>query len=237
MPLSPPAHAAAFPRRIGGILGEVMNLRRMRAFSLVASLAGVLSLSTSSALAEGGKGDAKKKEEVAAGSSKYREACSQGNSKYAARDFPGAIEAYRKAIELEPKNPMAHYLLGEAQLAAGSFTEADAAWNRAALESSDKDAALRAKILFVLADLRERQKKWDDAKAAWQVYLDWAAKYPNAGAFAATAQSRQQVIDAMVKQDKAYEVVRQRIADTKAGNVFTDLNKSAPAATPPASGK
>jgi tetratricopeptide (TPR) repeat protein len=223
----------------GGILVEVMNLRRLRVLSLVASLAGALSLAASSASAEGGKGDAKHKDEAAAaGSSKYREACSQGNSKYAARDFPGAIEAYRKAIELEPKNPMAHYLLGEAQLAAGSFTEADAAWNRAALESSDKDAALRAKILFVLADLRERQKKWDDAKAAWQVYLDWAAKYPNAGAFAASGQSRQQVIDAMVKQDKAYEVVRQRIADTKGGNVFTDLNKSAPpAAAPPASGK
>jgi hypothetical protein len=40
--------------------------------------------------------------------------------------------------------------------------------------------------------------------------------------------SRQQVIDAMQKQDKAYAVVRQRIADTKAGGVFTDLSKSPP---------
>jgi tetratricopeptide (TPR) repeat protein len=168
----------------------------------------------------------------AAGSPKYKEACSRGNTKYAARDFPGAIEAYQAAIELEPKNPFAHYLLGEAQLAAGSLTEADAAWNRAALESGEADPALRAKILFVLADLRERQKKWDDARAAWQVYLDWAAKYPAASAFPTSGKSRQQVIDAMLKQDKAYEVVRQRIADTKNGNVFTDLSKS-----PPASGK
>jgi tetratricopeptide (TPR) repeat protein len=146
-----------------------------------------------------------------------------------ARDFAGAIEAYQAAIQLEPKNPLAFYLLGEAQLAAGSLTEADAAWNRAALESGERDPALRAKILFVLADLRERQKKWDDARAAWQVYLDWAAKFPNASAFPTSGQSRQRVIDAMLKQDKAYEVVRQRIADTKNGNVFTDLSKSPPA--------
>jgi hypothetical protein len=80
-----------------------------------------------------------------------------------------------------------------------------------------------------LADLRERQKKWDDARAAWQVYLDWAAKFPAAGAFPTSGQSRQRVIDAMLKQDKAYEVVRQRIADTKNGNTFTDLSKSPPA--------
>jgi tetratricopeptide (TPR) repeat protein len=206
----------------------------MRALPLVISLAFALPLSPAAALGQGAKGDAKKKASdtaaASSSSSKYKEACSQGNGKYAARDFPGAIEAYRKAIELEPRNPLAHYLLGEAQLAAGSFVEADAAWNRAALESSDKDAALRAKILFVLADLRERQKKWDDARAAWQVYIDWAAKYPNAGAFPPSGQSRQQVIDAMLKQDKAYEVVRQRIADTKSGTVFTDLSKSPPAA-------
>jgi tetratricopeptide (TPR) repeat protein len=205
------------------------TLRRARGL-LFAALLGLVALPAGIAHAEG-KGDAKKKgDDAASASPKYKEALSQGNAKYVARDFSGAIDAYRTAIELDPKNPLAHYFLGEAQLAAGSLTEADAAWNRAALESSDRDPALRAKILFVLADLRERQKKWEDAKAAWQVYLDWAAKYPAAGAFPASGQSRQQVIDAMLKQDKAYEVVRQRIADSKNGNVFTDLSKSAPPA-------
>jgi tetratricopeptide (TPR) repeat protein len=165
---------------------------------------------------------------AAPASPKYKEACANGTSKYVAHDYAGAIEAYKAAVALDPKNPLAHYLLGEAQLAAGSLTEADAAWNRAALESGDADPALRAKILFVLADLRERQKKWDDARAAWQVYLDWAAKFPSANAFPTSGQSRQRVIDAMLKQDKAYEVVRQRIADTKNGGVFTDLSKSPP---------
>ncbi len=163
------------------------------------------------------------------GAGAYKDACAAGDAKYAARDFPGAIEAYQKAIERDPKNPLGYYLIGEAQLAAGNLTEAEAAWNRASLEATEKQPALRAKVLFVLADLKERQKKWDDAKAAWQVYLDWANRFTNAGAFPGSAQSRQQAIDAAQKLDKAYAVVRQRIADTKTGNVFTDLSKPAPA--------
>ncbi len=113
--------------------------------------------------------------------------CADGSTKYAARDFAGAVASFQKAIEVDPKNPLGHYFLGEAQLAAGNMTEAEAAWNRASLEASEKDPALRAKILFVLADLKERQHKWDDARAAWQVYLDWVAKYREARATPAAA--------------------------------------------------
>jgi tetratricopeptide (TPR) repeat protein len=159
---------------------------------------------------------------------KYKEACKDGNSKYAARDFAGAIAAYQKAIEIDPNAGIGHYYLGEAQLAAGNLVEAEAAWNRASL-ATDKDPTLRARVLFVLADLKERQKKWDDARAAWQVYIDWATKYPNAGAFPGSGQSRQQAIDSMKKQDAAYAIVRQRIEETKAGNVFSDPSKQPPA--------
>ncbi len=195
-----------------------------------------------SALAEGSKAGSKKKGDDAAASAsassaqpknapskEYLKLCEAGNAKYAGRDFAGAIDQYRKAIELTPKHALAFFLMGEAQLAAGNLTEADAAWNRAALESSDQDPSLRAKVLFVTADLRERQKRWDDAKAAWQVYLDWATKYPNANTFPGSAQSRLQVIDTMLKQDKAYDVVRERINSTKNGGVFTDLSKAPPA--------
>ncbi len=158
----------------------------------------------------------------------YLSACAGGNGKYAARDFAGAIEQYRKAIEMSPNQPLAHYLLGEAQLAAGNLSEAENVWTRASLLAGDRDAALRARILFVLADLKERQKKWEEAKSAWRVYLDWVNRFPNANGFPASALSRQQVIDTMLKQDKAYDLVRQRIADTKDGGVFTDLSKSPP---------
>jgi tetratricopeptide (TPR) repeat protein len=166
--------------------------------------------------------------ETTGGVARFRNACRDGNAHYAARDFVGAIAAYQKAIEIDPNNALGHYFLGEAQLAGGNLVEAEAAWNRASLAASAKEAPLRTRVLFVLADLKERQKKWDEAKAAWQVYIDWAARFPEAGAFPASALSRQQVIDAMQKQDKAYAVVRQRIADTKAGGVFTDLSKSPP---------
>jgi tetratricopeptide (TPR) repeat protein len=180
-------------------------------------------------LAWGEGGHKGKKDDAAAG---YATAVAQGNAKYAARDFDGAIAQYKKAIELSPHQGMGHYLLGEAEEAAGNLTEAEASWNRAALETGDKDAdqvRLKAKILFVTADLRERQKKWEDAKAAWQAYLDFAAKYPDAGAHTSSAQSRQQVMDTVIKQDKVDEVVRQRIAASADGGVLSDPSKTPPA--------
>jgi tetratricopeptide (TPR) repeat protein len=205
-------------------------MMRSRLARLVPALVLVpaLGLFASPAMGDGKKKASAESAESSGGGAKYREACKDGNTKYAARDFVAAIAAYQKAIELDPNNALGHYFLGEAQLASGNLIEAEAAWNRASLAATDKEAALRARVLFVLADLKERQKKWDEAKAAWQVYLDWATKFPNAGAFPGSAQSRQQVIDAMQKQDKAVAVVRQRIADTKAGGVFTDLSKPAP---------
>jgi tetratricopeptide (TPR) repeat protein len=209
------------------------HLARVCAYALT----GALVVASAQALADGATAPApaKKSATDVDPSGSFKTAAVDGAAKYAARDFPGAIAAFQKAIEASPKNTMGLYFLGEAQLAAGNLTEAEAAWTRASLEGSEnKDPALRARVLFVLADLKERQKKWDEAKAAWQVYLDWAAKYPEAKAFTGSGQSRQQAIDTMLKQDKAYVVVRQRIADTKNGNVFTDLSKSppAPAASP-----
>jgi tetratricopeptide (TPR) repeat protein len=206
-----------------------------RALCLVSLVATTLVLGPL-AFADGDKGSSKKKSDDSSSASssgpspEYKKACQLGNAKYASRDFPGAIEQYRKAIEINPKQALGFYLLGEAQLAAGSPTEAEAAWGRALLESGDHDPAFHARVLFVIADLKERQLKWDDARAAWQAYLDWATRYPNANAFPGSGQSRQQVIDSMKKQDKAYEIVRQRIEETKAGSVFTDLSKSPPAA-------
>jgi tetratricopeptide (TPR) repeat protein len=157
----------------------------------------------------------------------YATDCAQANTRYAAHDFEGAIAGYRKAIELSPDKPLAYYLLGEAQLAAGNLVEAEAAWGHA-LDSSDKDVTMHARVLFCIADLKERQRKWEDAKTAWQAYLDWAEQHPNAGAFPPSASSRRQVLDAVIKQDKQYEIVRQRIAAAQDGGVFSDPSKSSP---------
>src|SRR5580698_5523474 len=162
-------------------------------------------------------------------SGEYKSTCAQGNAKYVARDFDGAIELYRKAIDRAPHQALGYYLLGEAQLATGNLPDAETSWARAAQEAGEKDPALQARILFVTADLKERQKKWEDAKAAWQTYLDWANHFPDAGVFPATAQSRLTILDTVIKQDKAYEIVRQRIAAAADGGVFSDPSKSPPA--------
>jgi tetratricopeptide (TPR) repeat protein len=161
-------------------------------------------------------------------SREYMRTCSQGNAKYAARDFGGAIEQYQKAIELSPDQPLGHYLLGEAELAAGSLTDADAAWTRAS-QGSTEDPAMHARVLFVLADLKERERRLDDARAAWEAYLDWAAQYPSAPAFPASAKARLQAIDAVLELDRSYEGVRKRIADTKNGAVYSDPSRPSPA--------
>jgi tetratricopeptide (TPR) repeat protein len=154
------------------------------------------------------------------------EACAQGNTRYQAHDLPGATALYRTAIALDPNDPVAHYLLGEAALAAGNVAEAEAEWSRASALAGERDPAARGRILFVLADLKERQWKWNEATAAWQAYADLADRYPDAGGiYPASARARLQAIAAMLKQDRAYEVVRRRIAEARDGGVVTDLSK------------
>jgi tetratricopeptide (TPR) repeat protein len=204
--------------------------RNLRLFSTLALLVPAIVLASVIAWGEGTTGSNQKKSETAAGapSREYASVCARGNAKYASHDFDGAIELYRKAIEMAPHQYLGHYLLGEAQVAAGNLQEAEASWSQAALETSEKTPALHARILFVTADLKEREKKWEEAKAAWQTYLDWVGRFPDGAVFPATAKSRQQVIDTMLKQDKLYEVVRQRIAATADGGVFSDPSKTPP---------
>ena len=161
----------------------------------------------------------------------FTQACARGNARYVARDFPGAIDAYQKAIEVRPHDALGYYLLGEALLAAGRVSEAEAAWTQASIESA-ADPAMHARVLFVLADVAEREKKWDDAKARWAGYRAWAAQYPAANAFPGTADSRTQAIDRMLAQDKAYDPVRRRIAETQDGGIFNDLAKDASPPSP-----
>jgi tetratricopeptide (TPR) repeat protein len=148
--------------------------------------------------------------------SQFMETAVQGNAKLVSRDFPGAIELYRKAIQMQPTNPLGHYLLGEAQSAAGNLPEAEASWTQAD-NLGDKAPEVKVKVLFCLADLKERLKKWDDAKAGWQRYKEFIAGHAAAGGAPASADARILAIDEAMKQDKAYDIVRQRIAAEKDG--------------------
>lgn len=140
----------------------------------------------------------------------------KGNEKYEQKDVQGAIDQYRRAIQLAPKNPLGHYMLGVGLLAVGNPQEAEASFNQA-VAVGDSFPPIKARALFALADLKERQKKWEEAKTAWQAYADYVSKHADAGTLL-SATTKEEALDDMLKQDKAYEVVRQRIAAEKAGD-------------------
>src|SRR5262245_4117191 len=80
------------------------------------------------------------------GISPFGETVKKGDNADVARDFDGAISAYREAIQKQPQNPMGHYRIGEAHLAKGDDKEAEAAWV-AGLRYVGKDHQLRTKLL------------------------------------------------------------------------------------------
>ncbi len=152
--------------------------------------------------------------------SRFMEAVALGNAKATSRDFAGAMEQYRKGIQLQPANPLGHYLLAEAQLVQGNLSEAEASMNQAE-NVADKAPSVKAKVLFVLAELKERQKKWDEAKTAWRRYEEYAGNHSDAAAMPASAAARIAAIDEQLKQDDAYAVVRERIATERDGGTWS----------------
>ena len=123
------------------------------------------------------------------GISPYMEQIAKGDRSYVARDFDGAISAYREAIKLEPERALGHYRVGSAQLAKGDQKEAEAAFVNG-LRFVGKDGTLKAKLIFALADLRERQKNNDEAIGRWKEYSKNAEDEQEAITYPATATER-----------------------------------------------
>ena len=133
----------------------------------------------------------------------------KGEDAYVARDFPGAVAAFQEAIKIDTQKALAYYRIGEAQLANGNIAEAEAQWQAALTKTGSND--LKAKVYFVLADLRERQQKWQEAKDAWNQYTSFLQANPQALGYPATAVERVKQIDRRVKDEKDYGVVKERI--------------------------
>ncbi|MCW5838185.1 MAG: tetratricopeptide repeat protein, partial [Labilithrix sp.] len=148
--------------------------------------------------------------------SEYMETLAKGNARFVAKEHTAAIDTYKRAIQLSPKNPLGHLLLAEAYLATGNLGEADAAIQQA-YEADTKNATLRSHVLFLRADVFEREKKWDQAKLAWQAYTEHSAKLgADAGAYPQSGAERLKAIQKVMDLEKAYVVVRERIAAEKA---------------------
>jgi tetratricopeptide (TPR) repeat protein len=142
------------------------------------------------------------------GASPYSEAVQKGDNLLLARDYDGAIAAYKAEIE---KNPaLGHYRTGEAQVGKGNLAEAEAAW-QTALRLVGTDEKLRGKLLFVLADLKERQKANDDAVTRWKEYEQHARTVPDAKGYPATATERLKRADEWKKISADAAEVRERI--------------------------
>lgn len=147
------------------------------------------------------------------GVSPLTEALLKADASYASKDWDKAIEGYKEAVGKDGKSPVGHYRLGEAQLAAGKLDDADQSWQASLKAATDQsDAPSRAKALFVIADLRERQGKWDEAATAWKDYGAYVSDHPKAKGYAATATERQKAIQTHNEvADKAAKV-KERIA-------------------------
>jgi tetratricopeptide (TPR) repeat protein len=145
------------------------------------------------------------------GISPYLELIVKGDHAYVARDFDGAIAAYREAIKAEPEKALGHYRVGAAQLAKGDQKEAEAAFVNG-LRFVAKDGTLKAKLIFALADLRERQKNNDEAIGRWKEYSKNSEDNKEAITYPASATERVARNEAWKKNVADSEEVKGRIA-------------------------
>ncbi len=157
-----------------------------------------------------GKKEAHKDPEGRRGISPYMEQISKGEASFLARDFPGAIAAFQEAVKLDTDKMLGFYRLGEAMLQAGKLDDAEATWQTALGKKGTEE--LNARLLMVLADLKERTRKWQPAKDGWAAYAAFLQNHPKTFGFPATAIERQKVIDKRVKDEADFSEVKTRIA-------------------------
>jgi len=162
------------------------------------------------ATAPSGKREVPKDPEGIRGISPYMETIAKGEAAFLARDLQGAAASFQDAIKLDATKMLGFYRLGEAQLALDKPDEAAAAWQTAL--GKQGLPAMKAKVLFVIADLKERQHKWQEAKDAWGAYASFVKENEKAGGYAATAEERIKQIDRRVKDEAEYAKVKERIA-------------------------
>lgn len=179
----------------------------------VAVLLGQADASADPPKAAGAK-EIKRDPEGKRGISPYNEAIAKGEAAYVARDLPGAVSAFQDAIKLDTDKMLGFLRLGEAMLESGKMDEAETAWTTGLGKKGPDD--LNAKLLFVIADLRERQHKWQASKEAWAAYAAFLQNHPKVLGYPATAVERQKQADRRMKDEIDYGAVKERIAKREA---------------------
>jgi tetratricopeptide (TPR) repeat protein len=193
-------------------------------------LAGAVSLATSPAFAAGEKKASPTKKADATGEAKeanavqgkgpFWESVTAGVALFLSRDFDGAIAKYREALTHSPKNPLGHYRLGEALRDKGELADAAASFDTA-LRFSAPNARLRAQVLFVQADVAERQKNLSAAEQKWTEYIAFANANSKVRTYKASAEERKKrVLEAKQREADAAPVrerIKQREAEAASG--------------------
>jgi TolA-binding protein len=180
------------------------------------STAGASASASVAAPAPPSSGDAAKAASPAAAKPKtgapspYGAKIQKGHAAYLAHDLPGAVAAYQEAVQADTADPYGYYFLGEAQLASGNLADASSSFADGIRNAGSRDD-IHAKLLFVIADLREREGKWPEAKKAWEEYGQFQSSHPNAKGYAITATERMKMIDTHVDLATKYGAVKQRI--------------------------
>lgn len=193
---------------------------------LASLLASAMAFSAGSALAqpkepakaagkEAPKDNIRRDPEGKTGISPYMELIAKGEAAFVARDFAGAVAAFQEAIKLDGTKMLGFYRMGEAQLATAKLEEVLATWQAGLGKKGTED--LNAKLLFVIADLYERQANWQAAKDAWGAYAAYLqSNAAKANGYAATPVERQKQADRRMKDEKDYAAVKERIAKREA---------------------
>jgi hypothetical protein len=160
------------------------------------------------------------------GLSPFQETLARGREAFQKQDLAGAIAHFQQATTLDDKQVLGYLLLAQVQLAKG---ELDAAAGTAALarKAQQGTPTHSSKALMLTADLAERavpgpaakatvealQPKLDAAKEAWDGYAGYVAGQSKAPDYRASATERKKQIDARLEREKAYVIVKQRIAE------------------------
>jgi tetratricopeptide (TPR) repeat protein len=145
------------------------------------------------------------------GISPFREALVRGDRALLARDIEAALVAYREAIAKQPENPLGHYRMGEAQVIKGDLKEADSSFSAGLRLLTAESPSLNAKLQFALADVRERQKAYDEASAQWSAYAAFTTVQKDAQGFPASGNERKKAVETWIKLQSDSLAVKARI--------------------------
>jgi predicted Zn-dependent protease len=179
----------------------------MRSRSLVISLAATALFLVN--VAAGGK-EIRRDPENRRGISPYMELIVKGEAAFVARDIPGATVAFQDAIKSQPGQMLGFYMLGQAELEANKLDDAQRTWEAGMSKKGGDD--LKAKLMFCLADLSERQLRWQAAKDGWAAYSAFLQANPKVKGFPGTAAERIKQADRRMKDEVEYGKVKERIA-------------------------